>query len=331
MLGVGFGTIDIAICCRTTNQYMSQKAKPILAMKGDRPLDVGTPDRLGFRDVARQIAMSLADRASDNGFVVGLEGRWGSGKSSLLYLIEEELARLSNARKAKEIASAIRKFGRNLGKIGEAIEGAGNVAGIGLLLWFGKVLKIFGVFTKTPPIEPSLIDQKDQLIKSLRELGHRFIITIDDVDRLEPNEVIEVLRLTRSVADFPNVIYVLCYDSEILAHGIEQATKVKSGRDYLEKIVQMTVMVPTPETFQLRHWFAEEITQIAIPKNDDETARLKSVIDIEGGRQLKTPRSVVRALDSIRFLWPPLRDMGGDIADLVWLQIITPLAVESQC
>ena len=98
-----------------------------------------------------------------------------------------------------------------------------------------------------------------------------------------------------------------------------------------KKIVQMTVMVPTPETFQLRHWFAEEITQIAIPKNDDETARLKSVIDIEGGRQLKTPRSVVRALDSIRFLWPPLRDMGGDIADLVWLQIITPLAVESQC
>ena len=60
-------------------------------MKGDRPLDGATPDRLGFRDVAKQIAMSLADRTSDSGFVIGLEGRWGSGKSSLLFLIEDEL------------------------------------------------------------------------------------------------------------------------------------------------------------------------------------------------------------------------------------------------
>ena len=81
-------------------------------------------------------------------------------------------------------------------------------------------------------------------------------------------------------------------------------------------------MVPKPEPLQLRQWFTDDLHLIASVKNDDELARLKTVIDYEGGRQLRTPRSVVRALDAIRFFWPPLRDLQADLADLVWLQLI---------
>jgi hypothetical protein len=81
-------------------------------------------------------------------------------------------------------------------------------------------------------------------------------------------------------------------------------------------------MVPTPETFQLRQWFSDGLREIAETKSEDELSRLKEVIDYEGGRQLKTPRSVVRALDAIRFFWPPLREAKADLADLVWLQLI---------
>jgi len=130
------------------------------------------------------------------------------------------------------------------------------------------------------------------------------------------------MRLVRSVIDLPNVIYLLCYDSDTLAHSIEQAASIKSGHVYLEKIVQLTVMVPKPEPLQLRQWFAEELHLIASAKDEDELSRLKLVIDYEGGRQLRTPRSVVRALDAIRFFWPPLREAKADLADLVWLQLI---------
>ena len=130
------------------------------------------------------------------------------------------------------------------------------------------------------------------------------------------------MRLVRSVVDLPNVIYVLCYDSVILAHGIKKAAKVKDGKAYLEKIVQLTVMVPTPEPFQLRQWFTDELYLVASAKDADEFFRLREVIDHEGQRQLKTPRSVVRALDAVRFFWPPLRDAKADLSDLVWLQLI---------
>ncbi len=207
-----------------------------------------------------------------------------------------------------------------LSKAGSAIEVAGDASGFGSVKLSGKAVKAVGELAGKKPIQ--LSEMKDKLAKSLRELGHRFIITIDDVDRLEPAEVIEILRLVRSVVDLPNVIYLLCYESGILAHSIETAAGVESGQSYLEKIVQLTVMVPKPETLQLRQWFTDDLHLIASTKDEDELSRLKAVIDYEGGQQLRTPRSVIRALDAVRFFWPPLREAKADLADLVWLQLI---------
>ncbi|WP_095089650.1 KAP family P-loop NTPase fold protein [Mesorhizobium sophorae] len=337
------------------------------AVRGDRALGAGDEDKLGFREVAKRIATSLVDRASEDGLVVGLEGAWGSGKSSLLFLVGDELSKLPLATrptvihfrpwlignrdalitslftelsnqldqvalaagdatrisitKAKKAGKALRSFMSALSKAGEMVEVAGDVAGIGAVKYAGKGLKAAGGMAGTNA-PPQLADLKDQLVTSLRELGHRFVVTIDDVDRLEPGEIMEILRLVRSVVDLPNVIYVLCYDSEVLAHSIQAAASVQNGRAFLEKIIQLTVMVPKPEAFQLRQWFAEALRQIGVAKDEDERERLREVIDHEGGRQLRTPRSVVRALDSIRFFWPPLREISADLADLVWLHLI---------
>jgi predicted KAP-like P-loop ATPase len=268
------------------------------SIKGDRALHAGDEDKLGFRDVAARIALSLVDHASDNGLVVGIEGTWGSGKSSLVYLIEEELCKLPDEQrptvinfrpwlignrdalirslfselskqldqialsggdakrisvtKAKEAGKALRKFAQGISKAGAAVEFVGELSGVKPLSLIGKIFSILGKSTEGESVEPQLSDLKESLINALKLLGHRFIIIIDDVDRLEPAEVIEVLRLTRSVADFPNVVYLMCYDSKILWHSIEQAAKVESGQAYLEKIVQLTVMVPQPEPLQLR-------------------------------------------------------------------------------
>ncbi|HKX35479.1 MAG TPA: P-loop NTPase fold protein, partial [Rhizorhapis sp.] len=68
-------------------------------VKGDRALSPGDEDKLGFREVAKRIATALVDRASEDGLVIGIEGAWGSGKSSLLFLIGEELEKLPEDRK----------------------------------------------------------------------------------------------------------------------------------------------------------------------------------------------------------------------------------------
>lgn len=335
---------------------------------GDRALERSDGDRLGFREVAKRIAVSLVDRATTNGLVVGIEGAWGAGKSSLLFLIDEELRKLPSdkrptvinfrpwlianrdtlitslfdelskqlenivassnpashktAEKAQKAATALRRFVGGLSKAGAVIEIAGEWSGFSFVERFGKLLAALPAWIYRSPPPPQLIELKEQLVQALRELDHRFVITIDDVDRLEPDETKEILRLVRSVADLPNVIYLLCYDNKILADSVSKSVGIENGRSYLEKIVQLTVMVPKPESLQLRQWFSDELSSIASPKDDEELSRLKLVIDYEGGQQLRTPRSVVRALDAIRFFWPPLRELGADLADLVWLQLI---------
>ncbi|MXO55783.1 KAP family P-loop NTPase fold protein [Pontixanthobacter gangjinensis] len=338
------------------------------AISGDRPLEAGGNDRLGFADVAARLATSLVDHASDKGLVVGVDGKWGSGKSSLLHLIEMELKELPAERKpsiinfrpwvignrdtllaslfaalsdemnrvelaagdatgvskqkAKTAAEALRKFVSGLGRTGAAIELVGDATAFTPIKWFGKGVTAIGNAVSAKPPEPPLSELKGKLVKALEELNHRFIVTIDDVDRLEPAEAIEVLRLARSVADFPNVTYLLCFDGEVLAKSIQHAAGVEDGRGFLEKIIQLTVMVPMPEAFRLRQWFSDELRRFAFTKNEDELSRLKGVIDFEGGRRLNTPRSVNRVLDSLRFFWPPIEAVGGDLADLVWLQLI---------
>jgi predicted KAP-like P-loop ATPase len=319
---------------RLSNPYcqsMNKSKKD--SIKGDRALSNGAEDKLGFRDVASRIAKALINHSTDNGFVVGLEGKWGSGKSSLLYLVENELENLPSANrptiinfrpwlignrdsllaylftalnkgiaefeqqqgnatkdtmlKAKAAGKALQTFANGLGHVGGVIEIAGDASGFVPIKWLGKGISALKNLGKDDAKKPQLDKLKGDLEKSLLELGHRFIITIDDADRLDPEEVVEILRLTRSVADLPNIIYLVCYDKDILAEGIQSSAKVKDGHAYLEKIVQLTVMVPTPEPFQLRSWFADELETFAIA-SDEAKDRLRTVIDYEGGRQLNT-------------------------------------------
>lgn len=333
---------------------------------GEHSLREGEVDRLGFSEIAARIANSIVDRASIDGLVVGIDGPWGSGKSSFLHLIERALCSLPTEQrptiitfrpwligdrdalltalfgdladkiagvtlargdaspitvlKAQKTARAVRRFAHALGSLGDLVEAAEVVlpaAGI-----VGRLLRAGRTATEKEP-KVDLVALKNEITKDLHELDHRIIITVDDVDRLEPAEAVEVLRLVRSVADFPNIIYLLCYDADRLAEAIEKGANVTSGAAYLEKIVQLTVMIPSPEPFELRQWFADELERLVGSLPDYAASeRLKNVIDQEGGLQLRTPRSVVRTMDSIRFFWPAIRDEKVDIGDLVWLQLV---------
>lgn len=329
----------------------------------DHSLRIGEADRLGYSDVAQNVASILLDHDFDDSLTIGLEGRWGSGKTSLLTLIVGRMTAMrphsvvhfkpwlvgdrhallialfnelnvaiahieaeagdasrETRQRAAAVATAIGGFAEGIARFGDVLEFAGDAIAFGPVKIAGKGLKTARVWSKKLKETP-LSTLKAKLSNALKKLDRRIIVTIDDLDRLEPHELIEVLRLVRSVADLPGIVYLLCYDSDVLAEGIRIAAKV-DGQAYLEKIVQLTIPVPQPEAFQLRHWFAEELERIAGSISDDTRDRLKTVIDLGGSAHLHTPRSVKRTLLTLRMLWPVLRDLGADFADLVWLQLI---------
>lgn len=336
-------------------------------LSGDKALEDAAGDRLGFAATAAAIASALLRQSVIDGLVVGIEGRWGSGKSSLVNMMVDALRTAGSASAPEiiefkpwligdrdglllalftELAMAVDAIeesggdavGRRRRELGEAgkkvVDFAAQLGGLGVLAKVaGAVVPGAGLAgdaidavvkaAKGWDGQRSLAAEKAELRKRLGLLPRRIVITIDDVDRLEPGEVVEILRLVRSVADFPNVIYVLCYDPGIVAHSIQAAAQVENGRAYIEKIVQIAVSVPRPEAFDLRRWFGEGID--GLPHGSDEAgawrSQLSTVIDIEGGRYLSSPRHVVRCLDGIRFFWGALQDQV-DLGDLVWLHLV---------
>lgn len=330
---------------------------------GDRPIQTEAEDRFGFAALAARIAEALTTQAADKGFVLGLEGKWGSGKSSLLALtlkhlrnmdmqkvaavefrpwligdhdqllasLFEDLAKaiagLHHASgdatgttriAAKDVAEQVKSFARHLAPLGKLTGAVGLlVPGAELL---GSIIEKISEAASEQAEGPTLVAQKEKINEGLRELDCRIVVAIDDVDRLEPREVAELMRLVRSVADFPNVSYLLCYDARALECAIQTGTGVKNGAAYLEKIIQTEVAVPRPESFALRRWFSSELQAFA-ECSPGRIPDLQHVIDETGGRVLENPRAVVRVLDSLRVYWPSLKDRV-DLADLVWLRMI---------
>ncbi|CAN7620003.1 KAP family P-loop NTPase fold protein [Rhizobium sp. LjRoot258] len=252
---------------------------------GDRPIQSQGEDLFGFAALADRIAESLTSQAANKGFVFGLEGKWGSGKSSLLSLtllrlrdmdrtkvaavefrpwligdrdqlltalfedLAKAIAELQHAsgdatgttkQAAEDVVEQVKSFARHLGPVGKLAGVAGLfVPGASVI---GDVLEKVATAAAVQTEGPTLVAQKEKLAKALLDLDCRIVVAIDDVDRLEPKEVAELLRLVRSVADFPNVSYLLCYDGLTLARAIETGTGVSSGTAYLEKIVQTEVL-----------------------------------------------------------------------------------------
>lgn len=322
-------------------------------------------DRLGFAPLGVRLSEAILSEASSDGLVIGVEGAWGSGKSSLTALTKQSLSNEPNYRRPEIVdfkpwlignrdallaalfsdlrkaidqielrggdatsvsVTAARKASAQMTAFAARLEPVGSLLTLGAtahpaLLVVAGLVNAGAKAAQQASKGPSLSKLKADLDSALSDLKVKIVVVIDDVDRLEPGEALEILRLIRSVADFKNIVYILCYDPGVLSHAIEVGASVGSGRAFLEKIVQVAVPVPIPEPFLLRRWFDVSVQRLFPDLADEQSARLRRVIDAEGGRQLGTPRAVVRSLNAVSFAWAALRHQV-DEADLVWLQLI---------
>lgn len=92
------------------------------------------------------------------------------------------------------------------------------------------------------PLEFVRLDLEEQL----QSLPRNLLIIVDDIDRLEPEQIRLVMRLVKANANLPRITYLLLFQRSI----VEEALKTLSngdGRQYLEKIVQASFDVPTVE------------------------------------------------------------------------------------
>lgn len=91
-----------------------------------------------------------------------------------------------------------------------------------------------------------LKEVKEELRQDLKRLKGQLLVVIDDVDRLIPDEVLELFQLVKAHADFPNVVYLLLFDREVVERSLEGRLGI-AGRGFIEKIVQVSFNIPNAD------------------------------------------------------------------------------------
>ncbi|MDR0911017.1 MAG: KAP family NTPase [Methanobrevibacter sp.] len=109
--------------------------------------------------------------------------------------------------------------------------------------------------------ENSINDIKLKLMESLSNINKKIIIIIDDMDRLLDEEKKLIFQLVKSIADFPNIIYILSFDKEDIINSLENI-KVNHPEIFIEKIIQISIDIPKVSKSSLINLTDREITQI---------------------------------------------------------------------
>lgn len=223
-------------------------------------------------------------------YALGVTGSWGSGKTTFLEVLKSHVKGRAEivifnpwmCRTPEQVTldffASLRHQLSSTYRISKSIKDyARALNGISLTPFLGLSLNIHAVQGD------SLYVKKKKLSDKLSELPKPVIVFIDDLDRLEREEVFEVLRLIRNTADLSNLIYVVAYDKAYVRQVLEQRN-IGNALAYLEKIFPIEVCLPKVEKYLI--WDVLQ-SEICAPGSSDEFVKqLFQDISIEAYQEL---------------------------------------------
>ena len=181
----------------------------------------------------------------------------------------------------------------------------------------GNITKRFvGYLINLLKNEPSLQSAYLELSHQLRESKLRFLITIDDIDRLESADIRSIMRMVKSVGQLPNVVYLLAYDRKIVWDALERDVD-RMGPAFAEKIIQQELEMPSPNRNSLLRMLDSDIAFLLAKTSNSH--RWQVLLRDGVHRWIRTPRDVVRLSNALKFAWSTLKS-EFDPHDLIGME-----------
>ena len=246
--------------------------------------------------VSNLLALMPKSRLKKESLAIGISGNWGSGKTSFLKSMQKQMDAdyrvvSFNPWTCTDKEQIISQFFAlmsnqtedNNGSLQDAIQKYRDIvldADIHPSLTF--LAKILPLNKREETLE-SLKDKIEEAIAT--DDSKPFAIFIDDLDRLEGNELFEVLRLIRITANFRNVVFIVAYDRDYICNVLNESKNIKRAEEYIQKIFHLEVSLPKFEDETLLDVFMEEIVRIAALNESNASILKRSVrqlLDADG-------------------------------------------------
>ena len=305
----------------------AQTGNPAEIYSADAPIGKPELDEFNRREYSERIAQTIAARKETKSLVVGIYGKWGEGKTTVMNFIDSELKRHDNivtiffnpwmfpsetelfmafyTELAKGSKKSLPTAWENIGKaITDYI-----APFIGLLDKADFAEKIGKLLSNV-----RLEELRDRIGNFLVEQKKLVVVFMDDIDRLDKDEIHAVFRLIKLSANLENVIYVLAFDPEIVEDALSEryfTKKQVAGQNFLEKIVQVPINLPKIPTTDLRSFCYKQVDKalqlsgIEISKDDAQEFTRGFINGVE--IRLQTPRMALRYANMLNFSLPLLK------------------------
>lgn len=219
-------------------------------------------DELARKPFAENIAKHINGTKNQKAFSIAVIGNWGSGKTTFMNFIEEDLKKLNpnvnltikynpwRVTKTKIMIEdffqsfivAINEFDDDLSS---KIKSYSNY----LLDLDDSIISKFTSLSVNLAVKDSgnadtIIKAYNDINELIRNTGKRFVIFIDDVDRLTGKEILQVIKIIRNTADFNNVFFIVGIDYNYVVQALIKTHEIPNSQSYLQKIFQLEIILP---------------------------------------------------------------------------------------
>lgn len=299
-------------------------------LSADRPQAVPSQDLFGYAPFAQTLTDAICRYRDRDALVLGLHGAWGSGKSTVLKFIchnleqmeedtrpiviefnpwwfsgQENLAKAFLGQLQAVLPTKLKAF-KKLGKLladfseglGSMLDVTGMTGGIGEKT--GRTIK--KVVQSSPQDVPSL---KKKICAVLQKSTQRILIIVDDIDRLDADEIRQLFTVIKALADFPQVIYLLAFDQHVVVRALEQHSGMP-GQAYLEKIIQASFTMPLLDRSALHKFLLTRLDDILQETPDPllDQAVFRKIFYNGLEYLFSVPRDIVRFCNTLSVTYP---------------------------
>lgn len=206
----------------------------------------GDNDLLDRKYKANRLYHEICSTRGEESIAIGITGEWGSGKTSFLKMIKNEFENNKsfvqidfNPWLNLSIESIVKDFFNTLESSLEnySVDISRELKKYSdLIININKSSFIESLAKETGIIEETNLTKEFKYINELlKKIDKRIIIHIDDFDRLQANEIFEILKIIRNTAGFDTFVYIVAYDKTYLVESLK-INNIPNPQSFSEKI-----------------------------------------------------------------------------------------------
>jgi KAP family P-loop domain len=292
----------------------------------DDPIQTWERDALGRAALVDSLSVKIMVAKTP---VVALLGPLGAGKTSILNLLRENLgdktitvsfstwlpgsqetltsyllSDIANECNKQYVVPGLRQSTRRLATA------------------LGQKVPLLGEYLKLIPATTQK-EQINNLKSALLRLPKRVVVLLDEIDRMEKEEIMTLLKVIRGIATLPNLSFVCGVDLESM---IKTTAK---DNEYFEKFFPVFISVPLPDPAALSRTGIDRMVAMFLSRDWFENAteveqfkeRIESVWDARIAPFCKTLRAVGLLTNDVSVAAAPLR-REVDPLDLTLIEML---------